>query len=145
LLRCRPALPATVGIGISLDEIQRANTRRAEPYEQITYPLLDLRLRRIDCMRIIATAGLPIPEKSACFFCPFHRPSTWMDMARQTPDLFRLSCELEDTLNSRRAALGKDAVYLTRFGIPLRQAVGTPQPTLLDDVDGACDSGWCMT
>ena len=54
--------PATVGIGISLDEIHCANTRRAEPYEQIVYPLLDLKLRRADCFRIIRDAGLPIPR-----------------------------------------------------------------------------------
>lgn len=37
------ASPATVGVGISLDEIHRSNTRRAEPYEHVVYPLLDLR------------------------------------------------------------------------------------------------------
>lgn len=76
--------PATVGVGISLDESQRANTRRAEPHEQLVYPLLDTPvgcgtgeyLRRTDCHRIITEAGLPIPHKSACWFCPYHRVST---------------------------------------------------------------------
>ncbi|MFF0521516.1 hypothetical protein ACFYTC_22640 [Actinomadura nitritigenes] len=30
-----PETPATIAIGISLDEIHRANTRRHEPYERI--------------------------------------------------------------------------------------------------------------
>ncbi|GGM86303.1 hypothetical protein GCM10007977_105270 [Dactylosporangium sucinum] len=38
----RPETPATVGIGISLDEIERVNRRRAMPYEIPVYPLLDL-------------------------------------------------------------------------------------------------------
>ena len=38
--------PATIGIGISVDEIHRANNRITEPHEQIVYPLLDLGLRR---------------------------------------------------------------------------------------------------
>jgi PP-loop superfamily ATP-utilizing enzyme len=84
--------PATLAIGISVDEIHRANNRRQESYERIVYPLLDLRLRRTDCMRIIAEAGLPIPTKSSCFFCPFHRPSTWADMARDEHELFDRAC-----------------------------------------------------
>ncbi|MER7278018.1 phosphoadenosine phosphosulfate reductase [Dactylosporangium sp. NPDC000244] len=65
-----PATPAQVGIGISLDEIHRVNNRRAMPYEQPVYPLLDHQppLRRIDCERIITAAGLPVPGKSACWF-----------------------------------------------------------------------------
>ena len=137
--------PATIGIGISVDEIHRANNRRTEPHENIVYPLLDLRMRRDGCMRLIASEGLPVPPKSSCFFCPFHRPSAWQDLARETPDLFDKSCQLEDTLNARRAMLGKDPVFLTRFGVPLRQAIATEQDTLpADPADGDCDSGWCF-
>ncbi len=140
--------PATVHIGISVDEIQRANTRRAEPHERITYPLLDLGWRRIDCMRVISDAGLPVPPKSSCFFCPFHRPSVWMAMRAEEPELFNRACHLEDTLNARRAVLGKDPVYLTRFNTPLRRVID-PGVQLLpfdtEDGDGSCDSGWCMT
>jgi site-specific recombinase XerD len=64
-----PTNPATIAIGISLDEIHRANTRRHQPYERIVYPLLDLHIRRTDCPRIIRSAGLPVPPKSACWFC----------------------------------------------------------------------------
>ena len=68
-----PNQPATVGIGISLDEIERVNNRRAMPYEHPVYPLLDHNppLRRYDCETIIRAAGLPVPAKSACWFCPF--------------------------------------------------------------------------
>jgi hypothetical protein len=137
--------PATVGIGISVDEIHRANNRRVEPHENIVYPLLDLRLRRDDCMRIIASEGLPVPPKSSCFFCPFHRPAAWQDLARDAPHLFERSVHLEDTLNARRLQLGKDPVFLTRFGVPLRQAVALDQDVLpTDPFDDGCDSGRCF-
>ncbi|WP_432843850.1 phosphoadenosine phosphosulfate reductase [Dactylosporangium sp. CA-092794] len=145
------AAPAVVGIGISLDEIERVNARRAMPYEQPVYPLLDHDppLRRIDCQRIIRAAGLPIPPKSACWFCPMHRPSTWAEMRRDRPDLFERSCVLEDLLNERRAELGRDPVYLTRFNRPLSAAVSAAQATLpgLDHADdgGYCDNGACFT
>ncbi|MFC0499334.1 phosphoadenosine phosphosulfate reductase [Streptomyces mutabilis] len=86
--KCVPPRLATIGIGISVDEIQRANNRRVEPHERIVYPLLDLGLRRDDCQRVIREAGLPVPPKSSCYFCPFHRPETWHDMRRQEPEEF---------------------------------------------------------
>ena len=139
--------PATIGIGISLDEIHRANNRRVEPYERVVYPLLDLGLRRTDCERIIREAGLPVPPKSSCFFCPFHRPEFFHDLRRQEPDEFEKACQLEDLLNERRDELGKDHVYLTRFNKPLRQAIpeGVDLLPMFDEADGACDSGYCFT
>ena len=143
--------PATVGIGISLDEIERLNKRRAMPYERPAYPLLDHTppLRRIDCQRIIAAAGLPVPRRSACYFCPYHRPSTWAEMRRDRPELFARACALESLLNTRRTALGKDPVWLTRFNLPLAQAIGEAQETLPglghEPQDSACDNGMCFT
>lgn len=141
-----PDHQAVVGMGISLDEIARANNRSPVPHERVVYPLLELGLRRTDCQRIILDAGLPVPPKSACYFCPFHRPEDWQEQRRNTPDLFEKSCQLEATLNDRRAELGKDPVYLTRFNRPLAEAipVGVDLLPLADEDDG-CDSGWCMT
>lgn len=158
--------PATVGIGISLDEIQRANTRVKDEWERVVYPLIGigidtgLQLRRDDCMRIIRDAGLPVPPKSSCFFCPFHRPAAWADLARETPELFEKAVALEETLNARRERLGKDPVFLTRFNMPLGQAIATGDETLFelaangearrelplleDDADGEC-GGACWT
>jgi integrase/recombinase XerD len=63
--------PATVALGISVDEIERAKPGidPLAPYQRRVYPLLDLGLRRSDCQRIIAEAGLPVPGRSACWFC----------------------------------------------------------------------------
>ncbi|WP_317633711.1 MULTISPECIES: phosphoadenosine phosphosulfate reductase [unclassified Streptomyces] len=135
--------PATVGIGISVDEIHRANRRRSDPREQITYPLLDLGLRREDCTRLIREAGLPVPPKSSCFFCPFHTVSDWQELRKTDPELFAKSQQLEAFINGRRAALGRDAAYLTRYGVPLGEAI--PDVPSDDEGDGDCDSGWCMT
>ena len=144
------ATPATVGIGISLDEIERLTNRRATAYERCVYPLLDHNppLRRIDCQRVIRSAGLPVPPKSACWFCPFHRPSTWAEIRRDRPEIFARACDLEDLLNTRRASLGKDPVWLTRFNRPLTEAVKQAQQMLpgfdaTDDI--TCDNGACFT
>lgn len=144
--------PATVGIGISLDEVWRVNRRRAEPYEQPVYPLLehDPPLRRSDCEAIIRAAGLPVPSKSACYFCSMKRPSTGAEMRRDRPELFDKAAALEELLNARRAQLGRDPVWLTRFNRPLTEAVPAAQQPLagLDDDPHAgdgCDNGVCFT
>lgn len=138
--------PAVVGIGISVDEIHRANKRRAERYEDIKYPLLDLGFRRDDCVRIIKEAGLPVPPKSACFFCPFRTMEAWRRQRRDEPELFQRSIQLEATLNERRAMLGRDAAYLTRRGRPLAYVVAEDLSVQdQGEQDPGCDSGWCMT
>lgn len=140
------AQPADVGIGISVDEIGRAKSSTI-PHQRTVHPLLDLGLRRTDCQRIIRDAGLPVPPKSACWFCPMKRPEDWQNLRREHPDLFAKSCQLEAQLIERRAGLGKDPVYLTRFARPLAEAIpdGVDLLPIFDEADGACDSGYCMT
>jgi hypothetical protein len=139
---------AVVCIGISTDEIQRVNNKRAMDYESPVYPLIELGLDRSACMTLIKDAGLPVPPKSSCYFCPFHRPQQWSEMRRDEPELFWKAADLEKTLNQRRDSLGKDHVYLTGYGKPLEKAIPEAQDTL-PGFDGAdidtCDEGYCWT
>lgn len=140
--------PATVLVGFSTDEFQRVNNRRPSDFEIPEHPLLDLHLSREDCKRVIERAGLPVPPKSACYFCPFHRPAQWAKLRRDEPELFQKSVELEQLLNKRREMLGKDHVYFTRFAKPLDKAIEAEQPGLnLDPAlgDESCDDGYCWT
>lgn len=139
-----PHSPAHSAIGFSTDEVHRIERARPRPWEIVDYPLLDLRLNRDQCMAVIRDAGLPVPGKSSCWFCPMHRPAFWAEMRRDTPALFERAAELEALLNRRRDALGKDHVFLTRFGRPLRDAIAEAQPDLFGDYDdGGCMSGVC--
>ena len=138
--------PSVTGIGFSRDEIERVGNATARKWEIIEYPLLDLGLSRGDCAEITRKAGLPAAPRSACWFCPMHRPSTWREMRRDDPDTFTKAVDLERLLNDRRDALGKDHVYLTRFARPLDEAISEAQPTLFD-ADGwgeSCDEGVCF-
>ncbi len=136
--------PAVCGLGISTDEWQRARTDSGIAWQVLEYPLLDLRLNRRDCVRIIEDAGLPVPPKSACWFCPFHSRGEWIRMKREEPEQFQKSVELERLLNSRRAKLGKDRVYLHASAQPLEQAVGDQFAFEFDDNDLPCDTGHCF-
>lgn len=56
-------------------------------------------------------------------------------------------CVMQRLLNQRRDALGKDRVYLTRFGKPLDEAIVQEQDGL-DFGSGPgeqCDEGYCWT
>ena len=134
---------ATVNIGISLDEIQRVGSKYVEPYEIPTYPLIDLRMTRQDCMNLIERAGLPVPPKSSCFFCPFHTLKKWKEMRRDEPELFESAVSLEANINTKRAAAGKDNVFLSRTLRPLSE-VTEAQQDLWSVNDDPCDSGYCM-
>lgn len=138
--------PATVLIGISVDEIERANGRSDHASQRVTYPLLDLGLRRSDCEQVIRDAGLPVPPKSSCFFCPYHRATVWAELRRDEPRLFERAQELEDATNQRRRDLNLTPVYLTRYGKRLTDAIPEAQASLFSHEgpgqDG-CDSGYC--
>lgn len=140
--------PALIAMGISWDEIERLNTsKRSASWERTWHPLIDRRLTREDCKRIIERAGLPVPPKSSCFFCPFHRPSAWQRMRTHEPVLFWKSVDLERLLNARREVLGKDHVYLTRFGKPLDDAIPEDKQIEMDfgGPGETCDEGYCWT
>jgi hypothetical protein len=143
-LGATPDNPAVVGLGISIDEYQRMRTDSGIAWQILEYPLIDLRLTRADCRRIIVEAGLPVPPKSACYFCPYQSLRRWRDMKEHRPDLFANAVALEQRMLTI-AAERNDAIYLTSKLIPLEQAVAGTQHELDLDTDDACESGFCMT
>lgn len=132
--------PATVAIGISVDEIQRANPSRAEPHERLVYPLLDAGMRRNDCEQMIRAEGLPVPPKSSCYFCPFHSYAAWQDLRRDTPDLFEQACALEENIRAKHPTR---PMFMLDAMIPLREGIHRGVDTL--PFDDGCDSSSCFT
>lgn len=135
--------PATVALGISVDEIERAKPGLdpKNPEQIREYPLLDLGMHRRDCRDVIADAGIPVPPKSACYFCPFHDVEAWRALKRYTPGLFAASVELEAQMSGQTSD-GRP-VYLTRSGLPLDQTID--DQLVLDGMADDCDSGYCFT
>lgn len=139
---------AVIGLGISTDEIHRAHSFPTEGkkvsgiVEHVEYPLIDLGISRADCHRIIQDAGLPVAPKSSCWFCPYHRTSTWIEMRTEQPELFDKAVAIEKRLNEKRNYIGKNKVTLHRSGLPLDQAIGL-QDNFFNEFDN-CESGYCM-
>ncbi|MGI0080839.1 MAG: phosphoadenosine phosphosulfate reductase family protein [Nitrososphaerales archaeon] len=82
-------------LGISFDEIERVKPNR-EPYITSIFPLVDNRITRDDCIRIIKEAGLKVPIKSGCFFCPFHSLEEWRWIYENHHDLYIKAMHLEE-------------------------------------------------
>jgi hypothetical protein len=135
--------PAVLAMGISLDEYHRMRSHSGDDRYRLSYPLVDRRLDRAACENAIRSAGLPVPPKSSCWFCPFKGREDWRRLKRETPDLFAGAVALERTLSARTQALGRGACYLSSALRPLDQAVGDHDQ--LDLFDGAtCDvGGYC--
>jgi len=140
----------SLGVGISVDESHRMRTDdpEREPYLFKEYPLIDLRLTRNDCQRIIIDAGIPLAPKSSCWFCPFKKMSEWSQMRSDHPELYEKALHLEERINEKRSVSGKDAAFLSTAKKPLRGAVAYPTESMFTDPDEDmyhCESGYCMT
>lgn len=59
------------------------------------YPLVDAKLTREDCVKIIRRARFPMPVRSGCFFCPFNSRDRWAWLHENHPDLYTKSRDLE--------------------------------------------------
>lgn len=60
------------------------------------YPLIeDLNWTKDDCVRAIKRAGLPVPRKSACTFCPSSKVSEIIELSRKYPDLAKRALAME--------------------------------------------------
>jgi len=137
--------PAVTGLGISFDEIHRMRLDSGIATQVLEYPLIDLRLSRNDCLKIIKDAGLPTPPKSSCWFCPYHSMVSWHRLKIDKPELFQKSVELEKTLSDRSdSVLGRGKVFLTRKLQPLDRVIGDQIDLFDDNKNDNCESGYCM-
>lgn len=80
----------TMIIGIDYGE-----KKRAKQMKGVEYPLVELQINRNGCKKIIQQAGLPVPTKSGCFFCPFMNKEGWKKLFDKYPDMFRMAEDLE--------------------------------------------------
>lgn len=73
-----------VCIGISVDEAHRMKPARNK-WQHHTWPLIDLRMTRADCLVWMERHGYPRPPKSSCLGCPFHSDQQWEEI-KSVPD-----------------------------------------------------------
>jgi hypothetical protein len=89
--------------GISLDEFSRAGRNRGAKWQRAVYPLIERRMKRVDCIQWLKAHGLRVPRKSSCIICPFHDADFWIDLADNYPAIFEMACAFDDWLRTPAA------------------------------------------
>ena len=69
--------------------------KRDKKYQK-EYPLMEWGWSRKDCIQAIRDAGLPLPGKSSCFFCPSMKRWEIRTLYHRYPDLLRRALAIED-------------------------------------------------
>ena len=116
-------------LGISVDEYHRMRDSSAARIDHV-YPLVDARLTRWQCRDIIERAGLAVPWKSSCWFCPYRSIRSQWALVQRYPDLAGMARVLEDRINAERRFRGKDEIVVLRTdGV--------------EEQGDFCDAGYC--
>ena len=106
-------------IGISLDESIRMRPSRNHWIEH-KWPLVDIRMRRQDCLDWLAANGYKLPGRSACTFCPYHSDREWHDLKTNHPAAFQAAVKVDNLIrNGVRGTTQK--LYLHRTMKPINE------------------------
>ena len=86
--------PCFQHLGIDAGEAKRAKINSTKGIES-RWLLIEHDIDRDGCKEMIAAAGLIVPPKSGCWFCPFQGKAQWRELRRKHPDLFCKAKKLE--------------------------------------------------
>lgn len=94
--RAGDEIRVTQYIGISYDEMIRMKPSRDKWIEH-KWPLVDMGMRRLDCLKWMERRGYPKPNRSACTFCPYHSDEEWRALKQQPAD-WAATVELDEII-----------------------------------------------
>lgn len=97
-------------IGYDAGEPHRIKDYGDEKYE-LRYPLVEWGWGRDECVKAIQDAGLPLPGKSACFFCPSTKPHEIRQLMIEEPELLKRALAMEANAKANLTSvkgLGRD-------------------------------------
>jgi hypothetical protein len=100
---CSPAdIKRYAGVGRASKKKGRKGLCDADRFEY-WYPLIEWGWNRAKCAEVIAAAGLPVPLKSSCFFCPAMKPA---EVAALPEDKLRRIVFMEARAKPRLTKIG---------------------------------------
>lgn len=136
---------AEMWLGITVDEIERAKASQVKWIEN-RFPLLEIGMTRNDCMAWLHKNGLPVPPKSSCVFCPFHRRAVWREMKQANGPDWETAVKIDEIIREKHSDfysyVHPDLIPLSE--IKIADDFGATQTNFLDLFNAECDSGYCF-
>ena len=127
-------------IGISLDEVQRM---KPNPNTWITnrWPLVfDKPMRRGEIIDWFTRENFPVPQKSACTFCPFHDDRTWDDMRKNPPSEWSRAVTFDKAIRTGKLRGVNEEAFLHRSLKPLDEVeFNVDDPNQIDMFGNECE------
>lgn len=100
-------------VGISLDEAHRMKPTGLQ-WCVNSWPLVDLGMTRLDCLRWLSANGLPRPPRSACTFCMFKRDAEWRD-TKADPEAWAEAVRVDEAIAEHGEYLHRSLKRLTEI------------------------------
>lgn len=130
-------------LGISLDEWRRVKDSDVK-WIVNSYPLIDMKMSRGDCVRWLTEHDLPIPPKSSCVFCPFQSINSWKELKRDGKD-WEIAVIVDEEIRKVRPPYDlfvHPAMQPLADAVTIAEDFGMKQASMFDD--GECDNGYCF-
>lgn len=106
-------------IGISMDEVVRVKPSRVAWIEH-KHPLVDSRLSRVHCLKYLDEVGIPRPQKSACYFCPYHDDEFWYWLKTERSQEWERAVAFDQAIRNMTRAGVERPVFIHRDCFPLK-------------------------
>lgn len=131
-----------VYIGISYDEMGRMKDAREE-WKTHKYPLVDMKIRRPECIKWVEETGLGTPPRSACWFCPYKTNAEWKHLRDKDPVSWGKAVEFDKKIRTSLRPSLSSQFFVHTSGVPLDKVdLGAKdedrQFTFADECDGMC-------
>lgn len=126
---------ADMWLGISIDEMRRLTAGHGKWGHR--FPLIEQRMSRDDCVRLVERTGWSPAPRSSCWMCPNHTQREWRDIRDNKPDDWASAITLDVDIRKRdpHAFLHSDCVPLDEADLDERNGVL---------FEHGCDSGHCF-
>lgn len=135
-LRSRGVEQCDNWLGISLDEAGRIRSQRVKWLRNV-YPLVEMRIRRQQCLTGLELAGWPEPPRSSCWMCSNQNQSEWDGM---TADDWARAVELDNQIE-----IEDSGMFLHYSRVRLRNLENRGKSTQMGIfAETACASGYCF-
>ena len=129
-------------VGISWDERKRAK-HPAEAWIEATWPLIERKMTRGDCLGWMARHGYPVPPRSACTICPMRKNTEWRWLRDNDPEGWNEAVAVDRAIRNGMKNLKAEEVYLHRDGMPLEDVDLTTAADFHDDLFAGECAGVC--